>query len=192
MCRAGNLGTLYSFSGLFLRPAFLGLTILRSELSSESRNDSLPKARPVRSWRQIFSASSSSVSDKNGSHSRSSYSSGATLTRLSSFQLRCALALLHFHANGSVTRISRTGFISMYLAAGRRYFFIHWKCRESPLPQMSRPLLSAVDHSGVSTVRFTSRSTQAALRFRYGNQIYEWASGNTPKYQLGILDTTQS
>lgn len=104
----------------FLRPAFRRLTVRIRESSSESRKESLPKARPVRSCRRILSASSSSASERNDSQSPTISSSGETLTRTSSLPSACALALLHFQEYGSAERFARTGFISMYLTAENR------------------------------------------------------------------------
>jgi len=104
----------------FLRPAFLGFTTRCKEFSSESRKESPPSARPVRSCPRIFFASSSSASSRNNRHSPTISSSGATVTSKSSFPAAWALALLHCHAYGSATSLARTGFISTYFAAASK------------------------------------------------------------------------
>lgn len=53
---------------------------------------------------------------------------------------------------------------------------------------MAGPFLAAIDHNGVSAMRFTNRHTQTICRFRHGNEMgMVWHQAITPNRYVELL-----
>ena len=103
-------------------PGFCFRRLRLSALSSPSIKLSPPRGLPVCSCLRRRLTSRSAICPLiNLPQSSTSSSKGDTLTSRSSRPRVCAAALLQGHSPGRSTSSARTGFISMYLAAAKRY-----------------------------------------------------------------------